>query len=335
MPSSKSRYSLSDYKIFENIKDFKYIIIYNDYRQRDPRYVFQYLKAYKMGKKWEADLFYMNVPPSLFYPFVTWFYNKNKTIYCAHDGAPQKDSVGNIAIHTCFFNHTYKAAKYVNMFSKNQADLYRKHYPQGKIHVMRLALKDFGRPTNTKPKDIIRFLSVGYIIYQKHIDLLIDAACILFEKGHRNFRISINGACDDWHFYEKRIKYPEIFECTPSFVDNADLPNLYESSHYAVFPYRRVSQSGALKVAFNYNIPVITADMEAFKEEVVENVNGFLFKPSDVEDLVRVMSDVIDHHENNYNSLCKRMKEYTDSVYSDQAMIESYKKLFNSILESI
>ncbi len=326
------RYRDDEYKIFDTIRDLEIVFVVNKYRQRDLRGILSYWKMFRMAKSFQPDVYYFNMAPSPFYPFISMFYNKDKSIYCAHDGAPQKDSVKNCMVHTLCFNQTYKYAKFVNMFSKSQSELYAANYRRGKIHLMHLALKNLGTPTIQKPSDMIRFLFVGYIVYQKNLELLIEAGNRLFERGHRNFRISINGACENWSFYQEKIRYPEVFECYPDFRPNSELPNLYQSSHYAVYPYRRVSQSGALKVAFNYNVPVIVPSIGSFKEEVVEGVNGYYFEVCNVESLVGLMEQLLQKDLSAYTRLVVRMKEYTRLHYSNEAMVRAYTELFNSVI---
>ena len=52
----------------------------------------------------------------------------------------------------------------------------------------------------------------------------------------------------------------------------------FRSNHYAIYAYKEMSQSGAVKVAFNYYTPVIVSDLPGFKDEVEENINGYFFK---------------------------------------------------------
>lgn len=56
---------------------------------------------------------------------------------------------------------------------------------------MNLPLKNFGKSKKTKPVGMVRFLSFGHIIYQKNIDLLIEAGNLMYERGLRGFKISI------------------------------------------------------------------------------------------------------------------------------------------------
>ena len=102
---------------------------------------------------------------------------------------------------------TYSKVKYVVMFSKSQMTLFALNFPKAMINYIPLSLKDFGVPSVDRPNySIIRFLVFGSINYAKNIELLIDAACLVYEKGYRNFRVSINGYCENWDFYISRIK---------------------------------------------------------------------------------------------------------------------------------
>ena len=198
--------------------------------------------------------------------------------------------------------------------------------------MMNLPLKNFGKSAKSKPSDFVRFLSFGHIIYQKNIDLLIDAGNILYERGLRNFRISINGTCDNWNFYKDKIKYPEIFECNPSFISNEELLDLFASSHYAVFPYRRVSQSGVLKVAFNYNLPVVVSNIGSFKEEIVEGVNGFFFEVGNANSLADVLEHLLKLSPDNYAELCNGMEAFISENYSNEKSAKSYMDFFQQII---
>ena len=223
---------------------------------------------------WELPMFYL-LP-------------KRHYIQTAHQGEVHI-GMGHKKLLNVLRRLVYSRVKYVNMFSKSQAGLFQKHFPNSKIFKIPLALKDFGIPTIVKPKDgIIRFLSFGTINYAKNIDLLIDAACVLYDKGYRNFRVSINGMCKDWSFYQTKIKYPELFDIDIRSIDNSEIANLFASADYFVQPYRVVSQSGPTKISFNYNLPIIASNLPGFSDEILENVNGYLFEPGNVNDLVPV-----------------------------------------------
>jgi len=332
--SKNSYFGKKKFEEYRNIANLTIHYIENNYRQRDPRELILYYKLYKKIKGFSPDFVYSNVAPNPAFAIISvLFFNKNNTIYTAHDGKVQNDSSSFGLMRTFSYNLIYKHSKYVNMFSQAQADLMKKTYPQNMIHKMVLPIKDFGSSEKKKPVDFIRFLSFGSIIYQKNIDLLIEAAEILYNRGYKNFNVSINGGCKNWDFYQSKIMHSEIFECYPHFVSNNDLLNLFASSHYCVFPYRRVSQSGVLKLAFNYNLPVIVSNIGAFKEEVVENTNGFFFEVGNANALANVMEKCLRMDSSLYEGLLERMRIYTKENYSTERVVEQYNELFTSFIK--
>lgn len=326
--NGKNPYLSQDkYDIFKDIYNLHIYIRTNTYRFRDIRGIWFWYKLHKEIKSINADKIYYNMPAIPSFALISLLMDKEKTIFAAHDGKAQNDSDKFGFIRSLTYKIYYGHAKYVNMFSKAQTQLMHENFPNVKIHTMVLPLKDFGHSNQKKPTDIIRFLSFGRIIYQKNIDLLIKAGNLLYERGYRNFKISINGKADDWSIYKNLIKYPEIFECNPTFVDNNKLLDLFATSHYAVFPYRRVSQSGVLKLAFNYSLPVLVSKTGAFIEEVEEGINGFFFEPSNSKDLVDKLEMLINNH-TQYQKLVERMNIYIEDQYSTQKIIHYYKEMF-------
>lgn len=323
----------SAYDMVKNLPNVHLSFLKNQYRTRDPRSLFFYFEILKTIKKLHPDLIYYNVAPNPASALVSLFFNKDKTIFTAHDGKAQNDSAAFGRMRTFAYNVTFHHAKNINMFSKAQADLMRQTYGEKNIHVMNLPLKDFGKSNKTKPNDIVRFLSFGHIIYQKNIDLLIEAGNLMYERGLRGFKISINGTCEDWKFYKSKIKYKDIFECNPNFISNEELLDLFATSHYAVFPYRRVSQSGVLKVAFNYGLPVVVSNIGSFKEEVKEGENGFFFNVGSAESLADVLGNLLKTHQQEYGSRCEKMDTFIKNHYSDEKSAESYLDFFKQIIQ--
>ena len=229
----------------------------------------------------------------------------------------------------------YKNAVCVNMFSRFQSSKFRKTYPNSNIHVIPLALKNYGQPSvsSASSKDhIVVFLSFGVITYNKYIELLIEAACNLYEKGVRGFKVKLYGSCHFWNSYKSKIRYNEIFENSIRHIDNSEIPNLFAGAHYVVQPYRIVTQSGVTKIAYNYYTPIIVSRLDGFMDEFDESISGFSFESENVEDLERVMRYVIEHHED-YDTLVDKMHSFVDSVYSDEAIGKMYLKMFNEITE--
>lgn len=302
------------------LKGFNPLILWHD------RIIWKSIKASK------PDVIYYNsLRDSIFnVPFI-WHLPKNKTIFTAHQGVVRRDM--QFTRWTQFIRDLgYKGVKYVNMFSDSEASKLHARYPNVEIIKIPLALKDFGEPTNKRPdRKNVRFLSFGLMVYAKHIDLLIEAANKLYEKGYKNFRVVIKGAGYDWERCKQYIKHPEVIETDIRRIDNDEIPNLFNGSHYLVQPYRVVSQSGPMKIAFRYNLPDIVSNLPGLMCELKEGTNGYSFKSEDANDLARVMEECINQTDGEYEKHLIRMKEYTDSTYSNNVIAEKYCDMFDKI----
>lgn len=332
LPFSGARFKESDFKDLNNLEGLTIKFLYTKVRNRDPRMFLFFENLYKNIQKVNADIVYFNyVPENPYILPLYWRLNKKKTIFTAHDGEVNKAFKFSF-ITKITFSLAYGFTKNINMFSQSQAKLFKSNFGDKNIFVIPLALKNFGSSKVLKDNTLIRFVFFGTLHYGKNIGLLIDAACKLYEEGINGFKIYIYGSCNDWGTYQKQIKYPEIFETHIRHIDNTEIPNIFSQSHYIVFPYKVMSQSGALKVAFNYNIPVIVSDLDGFKDEVLDHVNGYIFKSESIEDLKDKMKIAINDFNSDYEDLSNKVKEFNFRNYSNLSISKKYLQMFENVL---
>lgn len=335
LPKNNSRYKTDDFIKYDSA-NLKVTVIEQKRRERNPLKFLDFLKINNIIQGDNPDLVYFNVIPVC--PSILplyWMLPKDKTIVTAHQGNVHAGMNRKI-INKILRRLTYGTVKYVNMFSDYQVELFKRTFPSPEIFRIFLGLKDFGCPESKRNlyEKKVRFLSFGIINYAKNIDLLIEATNILYNKGIDNFIVSINGSCANWSFYQKKIKYPEAFELDIRMIANEEIADLYEKSHFFVQPYRVVSQSGPMKIAFNYNLPDIVSDQRGLLDEIRENVNGFSFKTGDAEDLARVMCNCINLYcdTEKYDLFLGKMKQYTRQKYSHESICSEYVRMFNKVI---
>lgn len=76
----------------------------------------------------------------------------------------------------------------------------------------------------------------------------------------------------------------------PGRIPNDAIATYWAAADVAVFPYRRLTNSGGLIEAMSYAVPVIAPDAPAVRELVREGVSGFLFTPGDVGSLAAALA---------------------------------------------
>ena len=330
-----NRFKEPDFTKFKNIDGITIEFIHY-HRGRNPLNFLDQFRLFIILRRESPDLIYSNKSLNKYRKIISFsFFDLKKTILTAHQGKPHSGMANHKKLNI-IRRLTYGRAKYINMFSKSQADLMHECFPKAKIYQFTLSIKDFGIPTNSRPSDdVVRFTSFGRLVHVKRIDLLMDAACNIYDRGYKNIRIVIAGACNDWEVYKSHMRYPEIFETDIRMIDNSEIPNLFNSSHYFVQPYSVVSQSGPMKIGFRYNIPLITSNLPGFVDEMVEGTTGYIFESENVLSLENTMIKAIEAVGNGeYEAMRERMKLYVETNYSESAIIGQYSQMFNEVINN-
>lgn len=233
-----------------------------------------------------------------------------------------------------YFKLLYSWFSYFHLYSESQAKSFREKYSNKNIFIIPLGLKSFGEKPKTNLRNKIVFLNFGTILKNKNIKSLILASNNLYEKGYSNFTTKIVGHCDNWEEYSQLIKYPQVFDLNINAISNQEIPELFSSVDYLVLPYSQVSQSGPLKIAFNYNVPVIASDLDEFKYEIENDYSGYLFECNNISSLTDVLAKAINNYSYEYENLRKGQKQLVDERYSGDIILSKYIETFNFVLNA-
>ena len=260
-----------------------------------------------------------------------------KTVAACHNVTTPKGA-NNEHFAKFYTDRWLKTFLNIQTFSKSQCNVLISKYTGKNVLMSYLAIKDYGEPTISYDNSIktINFLMFGNIVGYKRVDLLLDAVNILVERGITNFKVTIAGNCkESWeNIYQPRIKYPQYFNLLLKRIPNEDVANLFEQSHYFVMPYQDIAQSGAITVAFRYNIPVICSDIEQFKEFVNDGVTGYMFKSQDAISLADKMEWVIKNHATNYDMIRQNEQFFVNDNLSLSSIVNKYKLFFDDLCKS-
>lgn len=305
-----------------------------EHRQRSLKQLLFIWKFVKLAKSSHPDIIYIS-EYAMPYGIVVYrlLLPLKKTVAACHNVTTPKGAKNEsfARLYTWLWLSTFKN---IQTFSKSQKDILLENYKGKNVLLAHLALKDYGEPViNYKQgNEVIRFLFFGNIVRYKRLDLLIEASNILYEKGFRNFRIRIAGSCLDWsEKYAPLIKHPELFELQIERVPNSEVANLFGSSQYFVMPYQDIAQSGAIMVAFRYNLPVLCSDIIQFEEFVQDGYTGYTFKSKDVKSLAEKMEWIIKNHSSQYKIIRANEQMFVDENLALPAIVKKYQDYFNTI----
>lgn len=276
------------------------------------------------------DLIYIDQAPQLFdFMAAKHTLPKRTTIFATHNVKTPKGA-RHEKLARFYMNKLLHHFENFQTFSKNQNKYLNSLVSNKNILYAPLTLKSYGNKTKRNLSDnIVNFLSFGHIRQYKRLDLLILAAQQIYEETNTSFKVTIAGSCPQWTEYKKLIKYPHLFDLQIGFIRDEDVPQLFANANYLVLPYQDLAQSGAITVAFNYNVPVITSDIPQFKEFVNDGENGFLFKSESVKSLKECMKKVLSMSAQDYRTLLNSTKSYVDKNYSLQAIATQYISYLN------
>lgn len=230
-----------------------------------------------------------------------------------------------------FLKYLNKQPFFLQYFSRVQAEAFNGN-DLGKKYIIPLALNDFGKSDTKLENKTVVFTAFGNIIETKGIPLLIEAANRLWEQLGGGFKVRIVGRGRFWQSCSQLIRHPDAFYIDIRRIPEKEIPNLFASSHYMVFPYKAVTQSGPLRIAYGYNVPVIASDLDGFRESVEDGITGLLFRANDVDSLLEVMRNAIEKHPVQYNKIKASQSDYIRSNLSTDSVCAKYMEMFDKIL---
>lgn len=172
----------------------------------------------------------------------------------------------------------------------NGVDL-KRFYPRHELNVAEWRVR-FGLHPHRKT-----FLFVGRVDGEKRLDVLIKAFALLKRD---DIQLAITGKGTAYHKLKELVsslglEHKVIFT---GFVSAADLPVILNCADIFCMPSEAELLSIATIEAMACAKPVLAAASRALPELVADDVNGYLFRPGDVEDAARCMTLFADNPAN-------------------------------------
>ena len=132
-------------------------------------------------------------------------------------------------------------------------------------------------------------LFFGQIKRAKGLDVLLEAMPSVLAQ-HPDAILLIAGKLwkDDWCDYQDRIDALGIghaIDARLGYVPDEDAVRLFHASDVAVYPYRRIYQSGGVLMAISHETPVVVSDLPAFRSTIDHGKTGLVFENGSPEQL--------------------------------------------------
>jgi len=161
-------------------------------------------------------------------------------------------------------------------------------------------------------------LFFGNIAPYKGLEYLVQAfqKLVAEESG---FRLVIAGWPKDCDAYwaplhssiQDGIRKGEII-LKLEYIPDEETEIYFKASDALVLPYTHIYQSGVLFLGHSFGLPVLASDVGSLKDDIVPGETGFIFRPSDAEDLLRCLRE---HFESTlYRDLGRKRAEIRAAV---------------------
>lgn len=327
---SESFYKEINITEFCKKNNIKYKIIKNPYRKINPIHFLFSIKIINYIKKFNPDIYYFEQFSN---PYLTLcaktFIPNNKIVVSVHDVLPHQEHSKHLArIHKKIYLNIFNNYQ---VFSKHQAKLMREKFSPKKLFTIPLNLKDFGEPPKkNSTSNFPNFLFFGKIHYYKGLDILISAVNKIPKKY--KFKITIAGVCNNFKDYKDKIEN-DAYDYQIRLIENEEIPKLFSNHHYLILPYRDVTQSGPLHIAYFYNIPVIASNLPGFREYIDDKKNGYLFTTENPDSLAKTLIYIIENHKNNFPIISENLNKFVRNKMSKETIGNLYIQMFNEILK--
>nr|WP_252732321.1 glycosyltransferase [Paraglaciecola arctica] len=123
----------------------------------------------------------------------------------------------------------------------------------------------------------LELLFFGIIRDYKGLDILINAVAELTDI---DFKLTIVGECwGSWDKYQKQISVLNLtnkIETVVQYASDEDAANYFTRADAVVLPYRSMTGTGVIPLAYHFSTPVICSNLPAFHEVVKDGNTGII-----------------------------------------------------------
>jgi len=190
-----------------------------------------------------------------------------------------------------------------------------------------ISKKDACKKLKIKNPPKLLLLFFGFIREYKGLDILINAL-----KSLKNLDVKLLIAGES---YIKTNKIKDLIKNNnlsdiviwhKKYIPNDEINIYFSASDLIVLPYRKISQSGIIPMAYHFNKIVVCSNLPSLTDHVIENQTGYFFKDNNSDDLSAILTEI--YHNHNFT----QSKEYINE-YKNKFSFDNFSKHFEELLK--
>jgi glycosyltransferase involved in cell wall biosynthesis len=276
-------------------------------------------------RKWKADIVFF----PMFYtwnPLVQRQLKDIPSIVVVHDPIPHPDLAGYI--YGILEGWSMRMAARIILFSKVFVpELVKKGFdpsiidviPHGDLTYYLRYAPAASITTHVDRTPTVLFF--GRITTYKGLEILLQAYRIVQAQRKVAMIIAGNGNLGPYQKYLDGLVHVEIYN---RWLEEVEIPGIFDRASMIVLPYTSGSQSGVLALAASFGLPVIASRSGGLVEQLEDRVTGLVIEPNSVEALSAAIISYLDDP--------LTAKKYGDNLRKKYSAHYNWEKLGKMIL---
>lgn len=284
-----------------------------------PRFIIKSIKIIKIAKK-ENNKKFLFTMTHIWNPIlmliIKIFIRNSQIFYISHD-AKLHPGENNSKLQIFIMWLEIFLSNTVITLTQNVKNILSKKWKKKEIIVLEHPAYDFGKVETPRVlNEIPIFLFFGRVVKYKGLDLFLKAV-ELFDKEmkrlNKDYKIIIAGDGEIEKEDLNIINNNKNIELINRYIDEAEIPEIWNRSDVCVLPYIEASQSGVVAIAINKAMPCIITPMNGLMEQVeINSENTFALMTANLEpkEFAQKMQDIL--NKNTYEKLSKNSLHFQD-----------------------
>ncbi len=210
------------------------------------------------------------------------FIPKSNIYFVAHDGNIHP---GDSKLQYYIMQIEIFLANTIITLTKSVKEIISKKWKKKNIIVLEHPTYDFGKIEVVRYLNYVpTFLFFGRIVKYKGLNLFLQAIEIFDKKMkelNRDYKVIIAGdgkiENEELLLINKINQDKNIIEVINKYIDEKEIPLIWDKSDVCVLPYIEASQSGVVAIAINKAMPCIITPMQGLIEQCVDYKNNKSF----------------------------------------------------------
>jgi glycosyltransferase involved in cell wall biosynthesis len=180
-----------------------------------------------------------------------------------------------------------------------------------------------------KPKPL-NILFLGFFIPSKGIDDLLKV--IKYYKNSKEVSFIIGGKGDLETTIKKTIHNHQLDNVNFIGWANEEMKNkIFNETDVLFLPSFKEGMPIVILEAISHSIPVISTNIAGISELVVNEHNGFIYRPGDIDSFIKAIDFFINCSEVTYNQFRHNSRQIANN-FSDEIIVEQIESIYTSLL---